>query len=446
MCFILESVDQSPLILPAKHVFKNIFFIAIVCSGFLVSAEAFAQDWWQDAAEQRTKYYNLKTDLPEEQAREIAAHMDITFESYANLFSGLKLRRITRLDVYVFNKQDDYMSVLQQKFKIDGSGSQGQCITRGNTISLVGWKGQFSMDRLKALMQHEGFHQFASNFFPMLPTWCNEGLAEVFERGVLIDGKIVLGEVSLRDVQRLRDARDKGRFRSLGAILTVPQSAWNQQLRSGTAGENYLQAWNVCHCFLFSEDSRYQSQFLAFLKGINQGAKWQESFVQAFGVPDLDAMNEVWLKYISRLSPVDYQKTIRQMEYLSMAWLESKSAETDIRDFEQLKSWIVENDFKFESDLFGKKTQLTHTDGKAFIVPFAQISKPKPVFELVDSKGRKPKISKKPLPKSKLLGIRTQGLKPYDFLVSWKRDRKQDSGYRATFDLVPASTKKKKKK
>ena len=107
--------------------------------------------------------------------------------------------------------------------------------------------------------------------------------------------------------------------------------------------------------------------------------------------------------------------------------------------------WISENRFEFESELFGEKVKLSDADGKVFKIPFAEISRPQPVFELVDSKGRLPKTPK-PLPKNKLLGIRTQGLKPYDFIVSWTRDRKQESGYRPVFDLVPASAKKKAKK
>lgn len=422
---------------------KNYLLLSIALLAF-ISTESHAQSWWERSAEQRTKYYNLKTDLPEAQAQEIAEHIDVTYESYANLFAGLKLRRIARLDVYIFATQEDYMQVLRQKFNSDGSGSQGQCITRGNTISLVGWKGKHPMSRLKSLVQHEGFHQFASNFFPRLPSWCNEGLAEVFERGVLIDGKIVLGEVSRADAIRLRKAKDKGKFRSIGEILTVPQSVWNQEVKSGTASENYLQAWNVCHCFLFSEDSRYQTQFLNFLKGINQGDKWQEAFVQAFGVPNLDSMNKVWLDYINKLTPVDYEKTIRQMEFLSMASITSKQEEADIRDFEQLKAWILENEFEHESELFGKKVQLSHATKKVFTIPFAEIAKPKPIFELVDSKNRKPKTSK-PLPKTKLLGVRTTGLKPYDFIVTWTRDRKQEFGYRPVFDLIPPSPKKKKR-
>ena len=420
------------------------FPLAIVFLGLLCS-DSHAQDWWQRSIETRTKYYNLKTDLPEEQAIEIANHMDFTFESYANLFSGLKLRRIAKLDVYIFATQEDYMAILKRKFNSDGAGSQGQCITRGDTISLVGWKGRTSMKRLKSLVQHEGFHQFASNFFPRLPRWCNEGLAEVFERGVLIDGKIVLGEVSVRDIRSLQSAKNNGKFKTIGGILTVPASVWGQEVRSGSAGANYLQAWNVCHCFLFSNDSQYQGQFLEFLKGINQGSEWKASFVQAFGVPNLDAMNEVWLEYISTLSPVDYRTTIRHMEFLSMAYMESREKEADIRDFDQLMDWISENRFEFESELFGEKVKLSDADGKVFKIPFAEISRPQPVFELVDSKGRLPKTSK-PLPKNKLLGIRTQGLKPYDFIVSWTRDRKQESGYRPVFDLVAASAKKKAKK
>lgn len=406
----------------------------LIVSFFGFCVEAKAQDWWQQASESRTRYYNLKTDLPEDEAAEIANHLDLTFESYRNLFAGLKLKRIARLDVYIFAEQKDYIAILKKRFNDDGTGSGGKCITRGNVISLVAWKGRQSMDRLKRVMQHEGFHQFASNFFTRLPTWANEGLAEVFERGVLVGKEIVLGEVSPGDVRRLNAFKEKGRFTSLGTILTVPQSEWNQQVVSGTAGPNYLQAWNVCHCFLFSEDSRYQQQFLQFLKGINDGNKWQDSFVRAFGVPDFDSMNEIWLKYISKLSPTDYRQTIRRMEYLSMAYMKARQTDPNIRNFDQLKDWILENGFEFSSTLFGKELQMSGEDPKVFTVPFAQISTTKPVFEMVDSKGRKPNESK-PVRKSQPLSIRTTGLKPLDFVMTWKKDRSLEHGFRPVFSL-----------
>ena len=85
--------------------------------GIYPSQTLYAQgDWWQRSPQFRTRYYNVKTDLGPEQAKEIANHLDRTFESYLALFAGLKLRRLAKLDVYVFATQQDYLAVLRQRF------------------------------------------------------------------------------------------------------------------------------------------------------------------------------------------------------------------------------------------------------------------------------------------------------------------------------------------
>lgn len=393
-----------------------------------------AQDWWERSEEFQSKYYNIKMDLSEEEAVDVAEHMDRTFESYANLFAGLKLRRSARRDIYIFSTKEDYLKVLKEKFNNDGTGSGGKCITRGKVISLVAWKGpgKNALYRLKRTMQHEGFHQFASNLFPKLPTWANEGLAEVFERGVLVDGKIVLGEVSLSDVKRLRGAKESGRFRSITDILTVKQSEWNQQVVSGSAGANYLQAWNLCHCFLFAEDSKYQKQFMNFLMGINAGVEWKESFVEAFGVPDFGSMNEVWLRYIETLTPLDYRKTIERMQFQAMGYIDLREREIYPLTMEELQAELQKAKFEFETDLFGEPKTLTASDEENFAIPHQDAWLSNPEFEVVDRKGKPPKASKNPS-RSKLNGIRTTGLSPINFSVQWQKDRKQASGYRPVF-------------
>ena len=156
-----------------------------------------AQQWWASSAEFRTRYYNVKTDLTESDARHLAEHMDITFEAYARLFTGLKARTPKSLDLYLFADQKDYNVVLMEKFRAVGTGSWGMAITRRGETSLVAWQGDYSRTDMESVLQHEGFHQFARYLFPRLPSWANEGLAEIFQRGVEIDGKIVLGEVCL---------------------------------------------------------------------------------------------------------------------------------------------------------------------------------------------------------------------------------------------------------
>ena len=399
-----------------------------------------AQDWWARAAESRTRYYNLKTDLPEDQASEIAEHLDRTYACYANLFRGLRLRRGARLDVYVFASQEDYAQVLRDHFKDDATGSAGKCITRGDVISLVAWRGDQRLKRLKQVLQHEGFHQFASNFFPRLPTWANEGLAEVFERGVIVGDRIVLGEVSRTDVLRMRQAKERSQFRSVGDLLTVGSAEWNHQVRVGEAGPNYLQAWCLVHCLLYAEEGKYQPGLVQFLRGINSGLEWKDSFVAAFGVPDFEAMDEVWLRYIDTLYPMDYETTITRMEFLAAGYMHLREQEIYPLNMEELQAQLVAAEFAHEVTLDGQVVRLVAADAKNFSIPHADAWSPTPVFEWVNRNGEAVEIEsditdsaarKKQAPRP--LKLRTQNFSPLDFEISWKRSARSPGGYTPVF-------------
>ena len=338
----------------AKSAIIRVLFFFLLLQPLATSHAQTAQQWWSRAPQFRTRYYHVKTDLTESDAQHLAEHMDITFEAYAQLFSGLKARRPRSLDLYLFANQIDYNEVLREKFRAVGTGSWGMAITRRGETSLVAWQGDYSLTDMESVLQHEGFHQFARYLFPKLPSWANEGLAEVFQRGVEVDGKIVLGEVSPRDLMMLDKATKERQFRPFAQFFTMDQRVWNQHVQFGQANTNYLQAWCLVHFFLYADDAKYQPAFLEFLVGLNRELPWQDAFVRAFGSPNFEAMQEKWLDYIGELQPADYRETIRRLEFLADGHERAAQAGSLPAVDRGTASRISKLEFRHDSDLFGQ--------------------------------------------------------------------------------------------
>ena len=392
-------------------------------------------EWWNRSEQFRTRYYTVKSDLPREEAIALATHMDLVFASYAEMFQGLGRWRPKQLAVCLFASREDYVNTLGSRFKANGAGSAGMCIARGNLVTLVAWRGQ-SIDELKRTLQHEGFHQFASHLFPNLPTWANEGMAEVFERGIVINGKVILGDVSRFDKRQLVGSMEKKEFRRFRDFLTMDQKEWNAHVQRGqNAGVNYLQAWCLCHFFLYADDSRHQQQFLQFLSLLNQGEPYEMAFVQAFGMPRFEQMESSWANYVEQLAPTDYRQTIINMEFLAQGLLKLREQKIHPISFDELKSELQKLNFEYTPKAFGHSTALLASNEKLYSIPSIRGQENTPAFRLVDVRGKaiKPPTENRPARRQAApLTLETEGYLPHEFRVRWKRSGKS---YQPTFEV-----------
>ena len=113
--------------------------------------------------------YRLHTDLPDDEARSLSAHLEVMNFAYRELFSGLRMPSASVMDVYVFQTQQGYLRALRRDWSVDGTGSGGMFVIRGSKRAVLTWKGNQGMGRVRSVLQHEGFHQFAAELFPGLP-------------------------------------------------------------------------------------------------------------------------------------------------------------------------------------------------------------------------------------------------------------------------------------
>ena len=395
------------------------------------------REWWFRSPNSRTKYYSLKTDLPREQAKELAQHMDATCESYITTFSKLpvRMRRPAQLGLLLFADEKDYLQTLSARFGVDGTGSWGMCIARGKTISLVGFRESHTIEQMKPLLQHEGFHQFAQHLFADIPTWADEGLAEVFERGVVVGDELVLGEIPRRDKERLVNAIESQQTIPLVQLLNMDPRQWSHRVKAEEATMQYLQAWSVVNFLLFADDGRYQKSFLTFLVQLNADADWERAFVAAFGWPNLALMEQQWIDYVKAAPATDFRETVRRLDFLAAGMLHLREQKVYPASFSELKAELSKTDFTHSISLYGKERVYVARDEGIYSLP-GTTRNSETGFRLTDRQGRPPrknyKSARSPIP----LNITTTQLTPQNLSIKWAKRRNR---FTHTVTAVPGS-------
>jgi hypothetical protein len=285
----------------------------LVAPAFGQSAADRAQAWEDNAREIPCQRYALFTDLPEDEARIIADNMDLLHKTSSDFFKDFDGRVPSGDQVCVFGNQEDYMAWLKDRVDADGTGSAGMFVQRGEDRALVAWKGDMPLTKLLGTLRHEGFHHVASELFPGIPVWANEGMAGLFERSVPVSNGLALGNVRSQDVARLRQAVKRDALMRLNAFFRVDPKRWSNKVRKGDASVNYLQAWAVCQFLLYGEEGKYKQGFLIFLGNMNDGMGWKTAFQEAYGVKNYALIEKRFLVFVDSIKPSDLELVVPRM-------------------------------------------------------------------------------------------------------------------------------------
>ena len=361
--------------------------------------------------------YRLHTDLPDEEARSLSAHLEVMNSAYRELFSGLRMPPARVMDVYVFQTQQGYLRALRRDWSVDGTGSGGMFVIRGSKRAVLTWKGNQGLGRVRSVLQHEGFHQFAAELFPGLPLWANEGLAELFEHAVVVDRRVVLGEAPADSVAMLRRARDGNALLPFNAFFEIDSSEWGSHVRSGAAGLQYTQAWGLVHFFLYAREGRWQRPFLSFLEQLNRGMEWSAAFRSCFNVDSWSEIQGEFLAYLDAMRPADYRSIIQQLEFMAVG-MQTLAAEGVYPGSLQVLGQQLQNrSFEFTSQLFETPRTMRADDPSLYRLPPGGDGRASPRFVLADDRGRPVggSLLKRPW------NIGTAGLEPRNFMVWWDR-------------------------
>jgi hypothetical protein len=206
------------------------------------------------------------------------------------------------------------------------------------------------------VLQHEGFHQFAdARIMSGLPQWVNEGLAEYFADGIMVDGRLLIGRLDRERIDRVRAAARAGKTLPFSRLMTMTNEGWNARVNSGddSAALMYDTAWSVCYFLIHggkggkplrTRDGPALETYLLLLNhGFIKNPRVDPSppaFEKIFS-NDLAEFERQWKKGLEGLTPDPWLTSVRHLQSISFALRAYHERKIPIGSWPQLKEYLA---------------------------------------------------------------------------------------------------------
>jgi len=314
----------------------------------------------------KSRQYTIHTTIQDrETLRYFGGHMDSVFNTYRQRFKDYRSRRTGQMPLYLFQTREQYQSFLGQ-YGIDATNSGGMFFVQRDIQGLATWVGDRGRDEVFEVLQHEGFHQFAWNYLgPNLPIWVNEGLAQYFEDGIIVNKKLRTG---LSDEYRLsvvQHAIEQNKAYNLPFILNMTDQQWSETLRRDpkAAGLLYAQSWSMVYFLIHGDNERYKKAFATYLFQISRGKTSAEATRMAFGTNNLADMSKRWVRYVESQEPDPVTMATMRMSFLAsgLRWMASQGVPMP-EDIDELKQVLQRSSFRLIRQFHDVTHELSSSD------------------------------------------------------------------------------------
>jgi hypothetical protein len=341
-----------------------------------------------------SKHYRIVTDLPRQEIRELAAHMDAMYAAYSKMFSGFPKRTTEPVSLYLWSDRNTYIAH-GASMGSDWGPSGGVFFRSGAGNGVSTWVRDQSKPWLRQLLQHEGFHQFAHyHLGPTLPLWANEGLAVYFEHGLLVNGKLIQGMAPKHRIDLLQQAIQNGRHFSVQELMGMTSAGWWDVMRGGDgrAGIMYTQAWSLVHFLIHGNNGRYKDAFEDYLREIAKGATHDVAFRAAFKTSDTEAFERRWAEYVAQLQPDPLGEATDKLEFMANGLLYLRRGGVNVTSVVDLQHELQRRNYRVARVIDGVRHEVAATN-EMFQPPAAggagKRRGPQPTIEALPGEVRK---------------------------------------------------------
>lgn len=144
-------------------------------------------------------------------------------------------------------------------------------------------------------LYHEYYHSVTVPYFPALPVWVAEGMADFFGNSTIGDKTASLGMPNAALIEELRSSP----LIPLPVLFKVDHNSpyYNEQNKVSIF---YAESWALIHYLMLGDKRTHNPSFGAYLSALNQGASQDEAAAKAFG--DLRKLQENLGAYIERFT------------------------------------------------------------------------------------------------------------------------------------------------
>jgi tetratricopeptide (TPR) repeat protein len=138
---------------------------------------------------------------------------------------------------------------------------------------------------------HEYFHSLTAPYYPNLPVWVSEGLAEFYGNTQIGDSEVGMGRPDPDLIGELK----QGGLMPLDVLFKVDHNSpyYNEQNKISVF---YAESWALTHYLMVGDKSAHRASLQAYVNAMTKGATEEQAAAQAFG--DLRQLQAALFRYI----------------------------------------------------------------------------------------------------------------------------------------------------
>jgi hypothetical protein len=146
-----------------------------------------------------------------------------------------------------------------------------------------------------ATMYHEYYHSLTMPYFPDLPIWLSEGLADFFGESQINGNVAVMGMADPGLIQELR----QNKLIPLGVLFHVDASSpyYNEENKTSVF---YAESWALTHYLMIGDKQSHRQMLLDYASALTSGATQDQAAAKAFG--DLKKLQDDLSRYIGNFT------------------------------------------------------------------------------------------------------------------------------------------------
>src|SRR5271163_3952343 len=138
---------------------------------------------------------------------------------------------------------------------------------------------------------HEYFHSLTAPYYPNLPVWVSEGLAEFYGNTLIGDSEVGMGRPDPDLIAELK----QGGLMPLDVLFKVDHNSpyYNEQNKISVF---YAESWALTHYLMVGDKAAHRAMLQAYVNAMTKGATEEQAAAQTFG--DLKQLQAALFAYI----------------------------------------------------------------------------------------------------------------------------------------------------
>jgi len=240
--------------------------------------------------EVRSPHFIVVSNASEDQAQKIAEHFEEIRAVFRTALPFASTHESPVITVLALRDEASMQELLPDFWEKGHVRNAGLFVQRLGKAYIV-LRLDLVTDNSYETIYHEYFHSVTTPYYPYLPLWLSEGLADFFGNAEINAKDVTLGRVN---ASLLRQLNGKTLI-PLPTLFRVDHASqyYNEQARTSLF---YAESWALTHYLLVGDDESRHSAIANYLKALQHQVPQEKAAQQAFG--DLNVLARDLARYV----------------------------------------------------------------------------------------------------------------------------------------------------